>query len=83
MGRTLATYRIRLNTVQDRLSKILKRMGEYNEQLWVATHRLSAPASNFPWPDTHAVASWCMVLELIKELLSLEREVNDYLQNHI
>jgi hypothetical protein len=45
------------------------------ERTWVATHRLSAPASNFPWPDTHAVAFFCMILDLLADIQKLEEDL--------
>ena len=79
MGRTQKTYRMRMLEIRDRL---LRKYGrgvrrEDYKELWVAAHKLSAPASTFPWPDTHAVASFCMILEAFVKINQLESKIKD------
>ncbi|MHA2172460.1 MAG: hypothetical protein ACXAB7_21525, partial [Candidatus Kariarchaeaceae archaeon] len=50
------------------------RREDYKE-LWVAAHKLSAPSSTFPWPDTHAVASFCMLLEALVRVNQIESKL--------
>jgi hypothetical protein len=52
-----------------------KQFNKRYKELWIASHNFSAPASAFPWPDTHAVASYCMLLEALKQLNELEDEI--------
>ena len=78
MGRTQKTYRIRLLEIRERL---MRKYGsgirrEDYKNLWVAAHKLSAPSSTFPWPDTHAVASFCMLLEILVHINKLEKLVS-------
>lgn len=79
MGRTQKTYRMRLLEIRERL---LRRYGqgikrEDYKELWIAAHKLSAPASTFPWPDTHAVASFCMLLEALVRVNQLEEKLGE------
>ncbi|OLS25768.1 MAG: hypothetical protein HeimC2_17030 [Candidatus Heimdallarchaeota archaeon LC_2] len=69
---------MRMLAIRDRL---LRKYGrgvrrEDYKELWVAAHKLSAPASTFPWPDTHAVASFCMLLEALVKINRLEKKIN-------
>lgn len=68
MGRTLKTYRMRLNQIRDKYSRLLTE----TESIWVAAHRLSAPASTFPWPDTSAVAVYSVLVDIFSNLIRLE-----------
>ncbi|MHA2097430.1 MAG: hypothetical protein ACW99A_01980 [Candidatus Kariarchaeaceae archaeon] len=77
MGRTQKTYRIRLLEIRERM---LRKYGrgirrEDYKELWVAAHKLSAPSSTFPWPDTHAVASFCMLLEALVRVNQIESKL--------
>jgi len=79
MGRTQRTYRMRMLAIRDRMvnqvrSPILR---EKYRKLWVSAHKLSAESSTFPWPNTHGVATFCMVLEGWKKVKRLELRVEE------
>ena len=78
MGRTQRTYRQRLLEIRDRMLKQSdgKLQREEYKQLWVSAHKLSAPSSTFPWPDTNAVATFCMILDAMVRLNELEIQLN-------
>lgn len=78
MGRTQRTYRQRLLEIRDRMLKQSdgKLQREKYKQLWVAAHKLSAPSSTFPWPETNAVATFCMILDAIVRVNKLEMQLN-------
>ncbi len=77
MGRTVRTYRQRLNELRRKFTKISKDLVPHLpiERPWIAAHRLSAPGSTFPWPDTAMVATMSMLLEFTKDIGDIERVV--------
>lgn len=83
MGRTQRTYRTRLQEIRDRMLKLVKnnKFEQKYKKLWVSAHNLSAPASTFPWPETHAVATFCMLLEALKQLHEIEELINENKSN--
>jgi hypothetical protein len=70
---------MRLQEIRDRMLRMSddKQFNQVYKQIWVSAHTLSAPASTFPWPDTYAVASYCMLLELLKDTYELETQINN------
>lgn len=77
MGRTQRTYRMRMLDIRDRMVRNVRSptLREKYRKLWVSAHNLSAEASTFPWPNTHGVATFCMVLEAWNRAKSLETKV--------
>ncbi len=65
---------MRLQEIRDRMLRLVKdnRFKDKYKEIWVISHNLSAPASTFPWPDTQAVATFCMLLEAMRKLIELE-----------
>ena len=84
MGRTLTTYRMRIQEIRNRMMKFAgnQSMKIKYMDLWTHVHNLSAPASSLPWPDSHAVATFCMVLEAMKTVEMLEKEL-EQLKNNV
>ncbi len=78
MGRTIRTYRQRLNELRRKFVKISQGLVPHLpvERPWVAAHRLSAPGSTFPWPDTAMVVTMSMLLEFTKDIGDIERLLN-------
>ncbi len=74
MGRTLKTYRMRLNQLREKYSRLLSN----SEPLWAAAHRLSAPASTFPWPDTSTVATYSILIDIFANIIRLERGLDEH-----
>ncbi len=68
---------MRLQEIRDRMLRLVKdnRLKDKYKEMWVISHNLSAPASTFPWPDTHAVATFCMLLEAMRKLIELEESI--------
>jgi hypothetical protein len=54
---------------------MLKLSSENTNRLWEAAHNLSAPASTLPYPDTHAIATFCMILDCMAEVIKIEEEL--------
>jgi len=77
MGRTQATYRRRLQNIRDRLLRLSPVDKSKYRDLWEVAHQLSAPSSTLPYPDTHAIASFCMILEGLARLSELKTELDD------
>ncbi len=77
MGRTLNTYRNRLIILRDQLSSQLKNQIDKKSyhDIWEKIHNYAAPASTFPHGDTFSVSTYCILLELNRELILLEKEV--------
>ncbi|MDH5644513.1 MAG: hypothetical protein OEZ01_00810, partial [Candidatus Heimdallarchaeota archaeon] len=70
-------YRMRLLSIRDQFMIYLGKGSKYStyQKLWGNVHHLSAPASTLPWPDTHAVVTFTMLLSVVKELLELEKKI--------
>lgn len=76
MGRTQHTYRMRLRALSDHLMKVIgTRFRSEYQRLWSAAHNLSAPASTLPWLDTYAIATYCVILELMVKINELESKL--------
>jgi len=77
VGRTIRTYRQRLNEVRRRFIRISSKLFPHLpiERPWIAAHHLSASGSTFPWPDTAMIATMSMILEFMKAITELERLV--------
>ncbi len=43
--------------------------------IWEKIHNYAAPASTFPHGDTFFVSTYCILLELNRELILLEKDV--------
>ena len=85
MGRTLHTYRMRLQSIRDQMNRILKphldkdTFANYH-RIWEGVHHYAAPASAYPWPDTQAIITYCMILELMGQVEILEKKLDESLQ---
>lgn len=77
MGRTQHTYRMRLQSLSNRMMKYMPMSRMKYKDLWEIAHQLSGPASAVPYPDTHAIASFCMILEAITRLDELKSNFGD------
>jgi hypothetical protein len=79
MGRTLNTYRNRLILLREHLSAKLKNHIDKNayHKIWEKVHNYAAPASTFPHGDTFLVSTYCILLELNRELIKLENDVEE------
>lgn len=77
MGRTLNTYRNRLIILREHLSSQLKNQIDKQayHHIWEKIHNYAAPASTLPHGDTFAVSTYCILLELNRELIQLENDI--------
>ena len=75
MGRTQTTYRMRLQQIRDRLTSLSTYNKQKYHQLWQICHQLSAPSSTLPYPDTHAIATFAMILEMGARLSQIEEDM--------
>ncbi len=79
MGRTLQTFRIRLITYREKYTRLLQKMLPTSqiELGWIGAHRLSAPASTLPWPDTESVVLYTIFVQLYREILLAEKRLKN------
>ena len=83
MGRTQHTYRMRLRQVRNQMMKLLPTRERKNyDEIWKSAQHLSAPASAFPSPSTHFVITFSVLVEVIKRLNDLEKELASFSHNH-
>lgn len=78
MGRTTRTFRMRTMEVREHLISLFgKRINQNRyKKLWEDINMFSSSASTFNWPDTSAVLTYCMLLEIMVEVEDLERKLN-------
>ena len=82
MGRTLHTYRMRLQVIRDQMNRVLKphlndeSFSNYHK-IWENIHQYAAPASTYPWPDTKAILTYCIILELMGKVEKLEKMLDE------
>ncbi len=72
MGRTLRTYRMRLNQIREKYGRLFPD----SETMWTAAHRLSAPASAFPWPDTAIALHYSILIDIFANIIKLEEALD-------
>ncbi len=84
MGRTLRTYRTRLNVQQGRISKRLRDLGVKKsivDRMFALAHRHSAPASNMPSANTDAVILLSVLLGADCDLQAIENKLRGNTEN--
>ncbi|MCY3414125.1 MAG: hypothetical protein INQ03_20945 [Candidatus Heimdallarchaeota archaeon] len=77
MGRTVNTFRMRLLETREQMMKMLHGQVDLNryKTLYEDIQQMAAPASTFNWPDTRAVVTYMMLLDVMVHLDRLEQQV--------
>ncbi len=84
MGRTLATYRMRLRKHQfffHKLVKATKTPIQPYDEAWIAAHQLATAGSMVPYPKTPIVAGFAMVTKLFYKVQQVSNRFKKYSLN--
>ena len=73
---------MRLQAIRDQMNRVLKphldKEDFYNyHKIWERAHHYAAPASTYPWPDTRAILTYTMILELMGQVERLEKMLEE------